>query len=168
MKRLSLFILGLVLLASATSAKAFCPICTVAVAGGVGLSRWLGIDDTITGLWVGGFLLSSVMWANSWLQRKGVKIFGYKVITFVAFYGLTAIPLYKYEIIGHPQNIFWGVDKLVLGILLGSAGFYLGARAYDMIKKKRGRSHFHFQKIAMSLFPLLALSIAFYFITMHK
>jgi len=28
-----------------TKVYAICPVCTVAVAGGVGLSRWLGIDD---------------------------------------------------------------------------------------------------------------------------
>lgn len=34
-------------------AQAVCPVCTVAVGTGVGLSRWLGVDDTITGLWLG-------------------------------------------------------------------------------------------------------------------
>lgn len=31
-------------------AKAVCPVCIVAVASGVGLCRFLGIDDAITGL----------------------------------------------------------------------------------------------------------------------
>ena len=37
----------------AIPAKAICPVCTVAVGAGIGLSRWLGIDDSITGLWIG-------------------------------------------------------------------------------------------------------------------
>ncbi len=38
----------------ANSAQAICPICTIAVGAGVGFSRYLGIDDTIAGLWIGG------------------------------------------------------------------------------------------------------------------
>ena len=30
--------------------KAVCPVCTVAIASGVGLCRYLGIDDLISGL----------------------------------------------------------------------------------------------------------------------
>jgi hypothetical protein len=33
-----------------------CPVCTIAVAGGVGLCRYLGIDDLISGSWIGALL----------------------------------------------------------------------------------------------------------------
>jgi hypothetical protein len=35
-----------------------CPVCTIAVAGGVGLCRYLGIDDLISGAWIGALLFS--------------------------------------------------------------------------------------------------------------
>ncbi|HRZ29924.1 MAG TPA: hypothetical protein P5052_04275 [Candidatus Paceibacterota bacterium] len=32
------------------TSQAVCPVCTVAIASGVGLCRYLGIDDLISGL----------------------------------------------------------------------------------------------------------------------
>jgi len=49
MKKLSIYLLSIFAISFlfAEKALAVCPICTVAVGAGVGLSRWLGIDDTI-------------------------------------------------------------------------------------------------------------------------
>lgn len=155
----------LTLLASATSAKAFCPICTVAVAGGVGLSRWLGIDDTITGLWIGAFIVSTIMWTNVFLKSRGLRFFGFQAIVAILYYALIFVPLYKYEILGHRLNRLWGTDKLVLGTIIGSIGFLLGIWSYNLIKRKRGKANFHFQKIVMAILPVLILSAVFYFVT---
>lgn len=53
MKNLSIYFIAIFAtsLIFAKKALAVCPICTVAVGAGVGLSRCLGIDDSITGLW---------------------------------------------------------------------------------------------------------------------
>lgn len=158
-------LLGFVLLASATKTLAFCPICTFAVAGGVGLSRWLGIDDTITGLWIGAFIVSTVMWTNAYLKSRGLKFFGYQAIVTILYYALIFIPLYKYQILGHHLNRLWGIDKLLLGTAIGSVGFLLGIIGYNSIKKKRGKAHFHFQKIVMAILPIIILSAIFYFVT---
>ena len=53
---------------------AVCPVCTVAVIGGLGLSRWLGIDDAITGIWIGGLIISLSLWFTDWLYKKYKKI----------------------------------------------------------------------------------------------
>lgn len=55
-----------------SKAYAICPLCTVAVGAGVGVSRSLGIDDVIVGLWIGGLLVSSSMWLFEWLKGKEV------------------------------------------------------------------------------------------------
>lgn len=164
-KLLGFYLLFLILLASATSAKAFCPICTFAVAGGVGLSRWLGVDDTVTGLWIGAFIVSTILWTNNYLKSRGVKFFGFQAIVAILYYALIFVPLYKYQILGHHLNRLWGIDKLVLGTAIGSIGFLLGVVGYNLIKKKRGKAHFHFQKIVLALLPILILSIIFFFIT---
>ena len=66
MRKNSLYIFPIIAvgLLFAKKALAVCPICTVAVATGIGFSRWLGIDDTITGLWIGGLTVSlkSIGW----------------------------------------------------------------------------------------------------------
>ena len=53
-----------------TSSYAICPICTLAVGAGVGLSRWLGVDDTVTGLWIGGLTVSMILWTIFWADKK--------------------------------------------------------------------------------------------------
>ena len=38
--------------------------------------------------------------------------------------------------IWHPFNILWGVNKLVLGIVMGSIVFSIGGSFYEYLKKK--------------------------------
>lgn len=147
--------------------KAQCPVCTAAVIGGVGLARWLKIDDSITGLWVGGLLVSISLWTINWLKSKK---WGFRMqeILVPLFYYLTAIiPLYYYNIIGHPSNVLWKTDKLILGIILGSIFFFAMHLKYNEIKNKNnGHAQFPFQKVVLPVSILGALSLIFYFVTL--
>lgn len=145
---------------------AVCPVCTVAVGAGVGLSRWLGIDDTITGLWVGGLIVSLIIWTISYLEKKKIQFFAQRFLVVLGYYLLVLMPLYWTEILGHPYNKLWGVDKLFLGIALGSVVLALSAWGYFKLKEKNnGRPYFPFQKVIMPVGALLILSIIFYFLT---
>lgn len=153
-------------LALTGNAQAVCPVCTVAVVGGVGLSRWLGIDDTIAGLWIGGLTVSLIMWTIDWMNRKNYKFKGRKIIITLAYYLLIVVPLFFTNIMGHPLNKIWGIDKLLLGIIFGSALFFAGAMLYPYSKnKKTNKPYFPYQKVAMPVSPLIILSIIFYFLT---
>lgn len=143
-----------------------CPVCTVAVAGGIGLSRYLGIDDTITGVWIGGLASSLTMWTIGFLDKKNIKFKGRKILTFLGYFLLIIVPLFWTNIIGHPYNRLWGVDKFLLGMIFGSIAFFLGALWYLNLKKNNnGKAHFPFQKVAMPVSPLVILSVIFYFLT---
>ena len=147
-------------------AYAFCPVCTVAVGAGVGLSRYFGIDDTISGLWIGGLTISAIMWTLNWLEKKNIYFRFKKIITASAHYLIIVAPLYYINIIGHPLNTLWGIDKILLGVIFGSMSFYLGGKWYHFLKKQNNnRAHFPFQKVAMPMAPLVLLSIIFYFLT---
>lgn len=151
-----------------TKAGAVCPICTAAVIAGLGLSRWLKVDDTISGVWIGGLIMAVAMMTINWLEKKELRFWGKNIIVTILCYGLMIFPLYWQKIIGHPQNTMVGVDKLLFGIAWGSFGFLLGAGLYDFLKKKNNdRSHFHFQKVVMPILPLLILTLIFYFLTKH-
>ena len=174
MKKLLLF-LGAIfagLLVSPVT-QAICPVCTIAVAGGVGLSRWLGIDDSITGLWVGGLIVSMIIWTIAWLSKKNIRFFGRKIIVVLAYYIAVVLPLYLKGIIGHPDNSFCGcgkeeliMDKLIVGIASGSVGFIIGAILYHYLKKKnQGKAYFPFQKVVLPIAPLIILTVVFYFLT---
>lgn len=145
---------------------AICPVCTIAVGAGLGLSRWLGIDDTISSLWIGGIIVSVIMWTNFWLDKKEIKFKYRNYVVVLAYYVLIILPLYFTKVIGHPFNQIWGIDKIIMGILLGSVSFYLGAKFHFHRKKKNNdQVHFPFQKVVFSISPLIILSVIFYFIT---
>jgi hypothetical protein len=146
-------------------AKAICPLCTVAAVAGIGLSRWFGVDDTITGLWIGGLLVSLSVWTVFWLDKKKIDFFAKRTIVTLAYYLITILPLYSAGIMGHPLNTLWGVDKLLLGIIIGSVFFFAGGMWYFYIKKHNNdKAYFPFQKVVMPLTPLIILSIVFHFI----
>ncbi|HOM68532.1 MAG TPA: hypothetical protein PLA57_01965, partial [Candidatus Paceibacterota bacterium] len=68
---LSLFIiLSLILI---DNAIAVCPVCTLAVGAGLGLSRWLKIDDLVSGLWVGALIVSLTFWTDDFLKKKKIN-----------------------------------------------------------------------------------------------
>jgi hypothetical protein len=55
---------------AALPAKAVCPVCIVAVGAGLGLSQYLGIDDTISGVWIGGLTAAVAAWTINWFNKK--------------------------------------------------------------------------------------------------
>jgi len=166
-KSLKSIILSLLIITlSPQKALAVCPACTVAVGVGVGLSRWFGIDDTIAGIWLGGLIASLSMWTITWLNRKGIRFFGRKIIVVLSYYLLIVVPLYFSDVIGHPLNKLWGVDKILLGIILGSVAFSIGSLGYFKLKKKNNEhAYFPFQKIVMPIAGLIILSLVFCLIT---
>lgn len=146
--------------------SAMCPLCAVTVGAGLGLSRWLGVDDTISGIWIGGLIVSLIMWTENWLEKKNIKFKLRWLITAAVYYLFTIIPLYYSEIIGHPFNKLWGIDKLALGISTGSIIFFLACLWYYYLKaKNNGRAYFPFQKVAMPVGSLIILTAIFYFLT---
>lgn len=149
-------------------AQAVCPICVVAVGAGLGLSEYLGIDDTIAGLWIGGLLIALTLWTINWLNKRNWR-FGQRdlrnILVAILYYGLTIWPLWSRDLIGLPQNRFWGIDKLILGIGLGTLAFLGASLWYTRIKNRRGKALFPFQKVAMPVGFLVILSLIFYFLT---
>jgi cation transport ATPase len=144
---------------------AFCPVCTVVVAGGVGLSRWLKVDDLISGLWIGGLLVSLSLWTINWLNKKNIKFLFRKILIFVFWYGITILPLYKAGIIGDLRNQIFGIDKLIGGIILGSLVFVLSLLFNNfLIKRNNNKVYFPFQKVAIPVLFLLISSLILYFL----
>jgi len=152
----------------ALKAQAICPVCVIAVGAGLGLSEYLGIDDTIAGVWIGGLLISLIIWTINWLNKKN-WLFGNKdwrdILIAILYYGLTLWPLWGQGFIGSPANRLWGLDKLILGVAAGSLGFLIMTIWYDHLKKRRGHAHFPFQKVVMPVSALIVLSLVFYFLT---
>jgi len=149
-----------------TKVLAFCPVCSIEVGAGVGLSRWLKIDDTITGLWIGAFIISLILWTLGWLKNKKWNFKGDAIVIFLVYYAIIIIPLYYKEIIGHPLNKILGIDKLLFGIGVGSIVFLISIMLYNYLKKlNQGKSYFKLQKILTPIVLLAISSLIFYLIT---
>jgi hypothetical protein len=147
-------------------ARAFCPVCVVAVGGGLEISRWLGVDDTITGLWAGGLLVALIVWTLDWMKKKNYNFKQDAVAVVLLYYVLTIAPLYWYHVIGSPFNKIWGIDKLTAGIIVGSIVFQGGSTLHSFLRKKNNnKSFFKMQKTIIPVAALLIASGVMYFIT---
>ena len=150
-------------LSFAARAQAVCPICTIAVGAGVGLCRYLGIDDTISGTWIGGLIISLIAWTIDWLNKKNIRFLFRKILVAIFYYAIIIIPLYGWKIMGHPQNKLFGIDKLLVGIIAGSIAFILSILFNDFLKKKnQGKVYFPFQKVIIPLLFLIITSLIFW------
>lgn len=170
----STFLVFLLLPFVSVTAYAVCPVCTVAVLGGLGLSRWLGIDDTISGVWIGGLILSLSFWLSDWAQKRNIskawpvsqlKIPHLTLIAIFITYLLVFVPLQMAGITGHPFNKLWGIDKLFLGAISGSLVFLIGVAADKTQRRLKGKQFFSFQKVIFPVLALVIMSIIFAVIT---
>jgi len=137
-----------------------CQVCTLAVGAGLGLSRWIGVDDAVSGIWIGGLILSSSLWFYSWLSKKYPKLHTtpYMLLTTTLIYILSLIPLVWTGVL---------IYKLVIGIVIGSLTFLLGIRADKKVRKIKGKQLFNFQKVVFPVASLLISSIIVWIITKH-
>ena len=127
------------------SAKAFCPVCTVAVGAGLVFAKEMGIDDVISSIWIGGLLLSMSLWLINWLKSKKFKFPFLKIIIFLLMYGLVIVPFMISKTIGASYNRLWGIDKIVLGIILGTGGFAGGMLISNyLMTKNNSKVYFPF------------------------
>ena len=145
----------------------YCPVCTIAVAGGAGLCRWLGIDDVISGVWIGGLLASLTAWIASWLERKSILSKAPGVVRWLVVatvvYLPTIIPLYGLGVAGGPHNTLYGVDRLLVGIFLGTITLLFGNWFYSFLKRLNGgKVLFPFQKVVIPVLCLVIISGVLY------
>ncbi len=148
------------------NAYAVCPVCTIAVGAGVGISRWLGIDDTISGLWIGGLIISSGLWLASWIEKK-YKSFKYlDSLSVLAMFLITIVPLSFTDILWHPLNTILGMDKIIFGTILGAFVFTLSVFTDRLLRKTNNEKvYVPFQRVILPLCYLLVGSLIMYLIT---
>ena len=140
------------------SALAHCPLCTAGAGAGLALSRWLGIDDSITGIWMAAFLGASSLWASNSVKRKFVPK-QETVIYFLVF--ITTIwSFYAFNLVNEHAGLIMGIPKLIFGMLTGGVIFYLIDVLNHTIRHKKEKVLFPYQPIAFSLGAMLFLSIA--------
>ncbi len=145
---------------------AICPLCTIAVGSGIGLSRYLGINDLITGIWIGGFIISSSFWFIDWLNKKKINFPAKKIIITGLFYLITFLFLFQAKLINH-QKIILGIDKITLGIIVGSIIFLFSIWLDNWLRKiNNNQVVFYYQKVIIPIFWLTIISFIFYLLNL--
>ncbi len=141
-----------------------CAVCTLAVGASLELSRRLGVDDSVVGVWAGAFLVLLGFWTISWFDKKGWN-FKFRnpiiLILSVAMIGFMYISKLKYhsEVIG----IFY-LDPFLFSVILGAIVFVASSAFYQWMKaKNNGHAHFPFEKVAVPVVALLLTSAYFYY-----
>lgn len=176
LKIVMLLLLSPFFMSLTSQAHAFCPVCTVAVGTGVTFSRYLGVDDVISGVWIGGLILSSALWLKDILKKKlrkylKKKPFLKKVLpmsVIVLTFALFIIPLMFTGIIGNDLNKYYGIDKVVLGIILGIIAFWIGASINTFLYQKNcNKAYIPFQKVEIPVMLLLLTTIILYLIVYY-
>lgn len=170
-KYLKLLVLPFTALLIPLKTLAVCPVCTLAVIGGVELSRWLGVDDTISGIWIGALVVSLSLWTINWLRKKNIRFLFRKIIVFIFYYATTILTLYWKKMVFSPncaKLLIQGkpYDKLIVGIVFGSIAFTIGFLLNEWLKKKNsGKVYFPYQRVVVPIVLLIIASIIFHFIT---
>lgn len=159
LKILAFFLVPSIYLLTPSVAYAHCPLCVAGAAFGVTLTRWFGIDDSITGIWIGALLGSMSLWFFNWLVSKKFKFVekykaALKPSIYLLVWGSTLWSFYKFQLIIRMTQIF-GFDKLTFGMIIGGLAFYL----IDLLKLKH---YFNYQKIVISLGSMTILSLLMY------
>ena len=144
---------------------AVCPVCTVAVGAGVGLSRYFGINDIISGIWIGALIVSMAMWTVDILIKRKIQKIWLPALVFLLMFALTVYPLKLSGIIGHPSNKILNMDKLLFGVFAGNLLFLLGVMLDKYLRRlNRNKVFFPYQKVVVPVSLLLMSSIVIYFL----
>lgn len=137
------------------------PVCAIGIASGLGISRWLGIDDLTLGLWIGALILSISVQFDVFLRKKG-KNFPYSFwVILIGTYLLSFLPIMK-SIIGDPTCYFLGMPKVIGGSLIGMLVLFLADKLnLWTIARHNHKVYFYYQK---AIIPLVVLLIASFII----
>lgn len=161
-KVLAFLIVPTAFLAFPTSVFAHCPLCAAGAVAGLTLSRVLGIDDSITGVWMAAFLGAMSFWTYNIVSSKvKIKIPFVKELIYILVFVLTILSFYQFNLVIRMGDIF-GFDKLTFGMVSGGIIFYLVDRIDDYIIAKNGKVFFPYQRIAASLGSMIILSLAIF------
>lgn len=140
---------------------ATCPVCVVAVGGGLWLAEKLGIDDLIAAIWIGAFVTALALALAD--KFKKIRLPKPEISWTIVFYLLTLATLKLSGNLNNPYCKIWGVCKICLGVTVGTIVFWLGVLFDKWARKKNNNKvFFPFQKVVFPVVAVLLASWLFY------
>ncbi len=138
---------------------AHCPLCTGATIAGVSITRAFGFDDSIVGVFTGGMIISTALWFDKILKKKGFKGNNQlRLISLIVFTGiLTLITFYYAGLFGRGNSYrMMGVENILIGLFSGVAVSLAAFYYSNHLKAKNGgKVLFSYQTIVLSMTGLI-------------
>ncbi len=165
-----MFKIGSFLLASLTLsfpalANPACAVCTVAVGAFLEISRKLGVDDTVVGVWFGALLMLIAFWLIKFCSGRKWSFKGLNILLVILTFA-TMIPIYTLDYIPYGSRTILGVDAFLLSTIVGALIIWSTDILYRRMKEKNGgHAHFPFEKVVIPVVSLLLASVIFYFVS---
>ncbi len=175
-KKYSFLFLPLLLLVPSTSfafVTLVCDLCTLGVVAGLSISRYLWVDDSVVGVWVGACIVALIIMTNAYLEKKNIRFrfrdtviaLSYVVFSYGSLYYAGVIGLYRNTFL-KSTSIF--LDKILISSVIGGGVLIGGSLLYQFLKaRNNNKAHFPFEKVAIPLVLLTITSALFYFITLR-
>ena len=163
MKRFILFF-SVLLPAKVFANPILCPVCTFAVAGGLGIAKFFGVKDEAMGVLIGAALLAFSNWTVCFLEKKNIKKLWVKIAVYVGWYStLIVVYLGKTPQIIYNRHTIFGVDSFLVSVAAGTLAAVAGSTLYDYLKKKNGgKAHFPYEKVVLPIMLIALVSYLFH------
>ena len=162
MKKILKFLAPAILLMPRAAYAVPCPICTATVLVGLEGARRMGVDYSIIGVWAGGLFLALILIAWSFMRKQGIANPLWYLLPPM---GPISLLLTMWILPGGLQfgvHTLFGIDKFLLGVLVGIPAFYAAIKWHMNIKKKNGgKSWFPLQKVVWPVGALIIMSTIF-------
>ncbi len=136
------------------------PLCAIGIAGGLWLSKILGIDDLTLGLWMGALILSVSVQLNKYLIRKG-KAFPVSFwLILISSWGLSFLSIWK-KLNWQPQSLFCGLPRVISGSLIGMIVLFVSDWLNGFIIRRyhHNKAYFPYQRIIIPIIGLIIISL---------
>ncbi|MDP4009950.1 MAG: hypothetical protein Q8P53_03115 [Candidatus Shapirobacteria bacterium] len=142
-------------------AYAQCPVCIVTVGGGMFIARKLGVDDLLVSTWIAALNVAASFWLAPKIKNR---ILGNPVIFSLLMLGFTFFYFYTTKQIGLLHSKILGVDKIILGQIIGTLIMFLGIFIDRFSRiKNGGKILFPYQKVIFPIGSLLIITLIFKF-----
>jgi len=133
------------------------PICAIGIAGGLWLSRSIGINDLTLGIWIGALLLSLAIQLNKFLIKRN-KAFSLSFwLIFILMWIMSILPLWGRL---KTTEFFCGMPRLIFGALIGTFVLYSSDWLNNkIISRHDNKVYFYYQRTIIPIMALILVSV---------
>ena len=158
-------LLSLLVITFPAFANPACAVCTGAVGAFLEVSRKLGVDDAVVGVWFGAFLMLIAFWLIKFCAGRRWSFKGLNIILVILTFSLI-LPISTMGYIPYGARTLLGIDTFLLSSIIGAIIIWSTDILYRYLKEKNGgHAHFPFEKVVIPVFSLLIASLIFYFMS---